>query len=216
MISLEHARQIVSKYLLKANESVVDVRAIGDIVEVDTDNWTWIVEPAPIPATHQPVSSNWFIYDFSLDLFTDPAQHPEGFALFTDGKILRLSEKKELNDFWNLAGPSLEFHDLAKVLIRYQSDHPPAHIVQTETDLAGVAKAKTGQQVLKVTPPEKVLDKNGEFTALNFYTWYVANNPGGGADTITVDNWQVHVQESENLAWTVTTIAENLTWTTGI
>ncbi|MGH4016784.1 MAG: hypothetical protein ACRDSL_23195 [Pseudonocardiaceae bacterium] len=215
MIALEHARQMVTRYLLNADESVVNVRPVGNTAVVDTDNWTWIVQRVPIPVTGRPLSSQWLIYDVSLDLFTDPGQHSEGFALFTDGRILRLTEKGDLNEFWNLAGPSIEAGDLAALLTRYQSDRPPAHIVQNEADLDHVVGVTVARQATNVTPPQPTFDESGSLSALNFYTWYVATNPGGRADTITVDNWQVHVHKSGNLSWTVTTVAQDLPWAIG-
>lgn len=215
MISLEHARLLVARYLLGADDSVVSVRPVGDTAVVDTENLTWIVERAPMPTNDRSASDQWSIYDVSLDLFTDPGQHPEGFALFTDGKILRLTDKIDLDEFWNLTRSSLEAGDLASLLTRYQSDRPPAHIVQSEADLGHVVDAAAVHRVPKLTPPRATFGENGSLSALNFYTWYVATNPGDRVDTITVDRWQVHVRDSGNLSWTVTTLAQDLPWAVG-
>lgn len=213
---VKHARDLVSKYLVIAGESVVDVRRVRDSVLVDSQKWTWRVDPAPVPVAGRPVSSDWVVYDVTLDLLTDPAQRPDGFAVFADGRVLRLTEKSELSEFWLLVGASLAPGDLATLLTRYQSTDPPAHMVRTKEDLDHVVGIKAARSIIGLTDPHSTVDEDGSLVELTFCTWHVVSNEGGGEDTITVDRWQVCVVAPGRLTWKVTTLAQRIPWLVGI
>lgn len=192
---LEHARQVVSEYLLDPDDSVENVRKVrDDAVFVDSQKWTWWVASVPVNAP------GWTVYDVSLDVMSDPAQRPDGFAVSDVGEVLRLSEKPGLESFLQAAG--LPPVGLAHLLTRYHSACP-AHLVERPEDLHRVVGEPATDQIEGLTAPQ---DAAGP---LVFCTWCVVNG-----DTVRVDRWQVRVVDAK-LTWQVDTLADRMPWVVG-
>ncbi|UMP03473.1 hypothetical protein [Amycolatopsis sp. EV170708-02-1] len=146
--------------------------------------------------TPAPVStSDWQLYDVELDLFTDPPMTPYGFAVDTDGRVLRLDDRSGLSEFFRLAGTSLARRDIAILLTHYHGG--PAHLLDDVTDLDRVVGPEVAAGIDSLTA--LVTETKG---ALAFCTWRV------DADgTVAIDRWDVDLPE-----WEKRTLASHLPW----
>ncbi|MFD5247096.1 hypothetical protein ACFWIW_21300 [Amycolatopsis sp. NPDC058340] len=189
MSTVEHARRVVAEHLLSAGDEIESVREGSDGVLVESHEWRWRMTPAPVS------TSDWKLYDVELDLFTDPPMAPYGFAVDTDGRVLRLDDRPGLSEFFRLVGMSLAARDIASLLTRYHGG--PAHLLDDVAELDRVVGPGAAAGIDGLTAP--VTETKG---SLAFCTWRVDAD-----DTIAIDRWDVHLPE-----WEKRTLANRLPW----
>jgi hypothetical protein len=193
------ARMLVSRHLTDPTDEIVRVAVEREGVVVEGRELTWYVAPFALGGR----DPSFTIYDVTLDLMTDPARRPDGYAVFSDGVVLALRVRTDIAAFCEKVGRTLRLDDLATLLARYQNDGA-ARVVSGDSEALELIETIAPGRAGTLSPLRVNLDADGKIVGMAFDSWRLQR------DTLRVDRWQVELPDfgaGAGISWETSRVA---------
>ena len=186
-----------------AGEVLVDQQG-GDVAVITTGAGTWALSRAVFPEVPAGVGTFDLVEARPAGAVGGFVQ-PRGFALFSDGELLDVSQRDGMARFWRRAGADNAPILLAELVTAY-SPRPPGvgpiqNLIVTLKDIHPHLTDRELEGIADFT--ELVARDEGGRLVMDFCTYSVGQSDIGSAWRIALSRWRVEAFAGGDVSWSV-------------